>query len=173
VVRGAQGAGNGPPLIRPVHDRRGEPALQHPGQAEQKGGDARRTLHPRGPRGKQRRVLAMLYEPPPRPGLVADGALDQGVGHDARRLQQGLGPLRVPTVPVRTVPVSTVLSGVEQHVPDPGGPAAPAVVVPEPGAEPLRDTGGENRAQAAAPQRADLEPGDLPHPGPRQRSEQV
>ena len=97
------------------------------------------------------------------PGFVADGTLGEGVCHGARRLQQR----------GRCRRVGAVLRGVEQDVPDPGRAAAPAVVVPETGAEPLRDTGAQDRVQAPVPQPRDLEPGQAVHPGVRQCREEV
>jgi hypothetical protein len=35
----------------------------------------------------------MLQEPPARPGIIANGALDEGVCHRARRPQQRVGSL--------------------------------------------------------------------------------
>src|SRR5260370_38123669 len=97
----------------------------------------------------------MLQEPPPCPGLVADGALGEGVSHCARRLQQRAGSRLV----------RAVLRGVEQDVSYPCGAAAAAVVVPETRVKPLWDTGGEDRVQAPLPQTCDLEPGDRVHAG--------
>ena len=76
----------------------------------------------------------MRQELPPCPGLVAGGALDQGVCHGAGRLQQGAG-CRL---------ICAVLRGVEQDVPYACGAAAAAVAVPETRAKPLRDTGGKD-----------------------------
>ena len=66
-----------------------------------------------------------------------------------------------------------VLRGVEQDVPDPGGAAAAAVVIPETRAQALRNTGGQDRVQAPLPQPGDAEPGDSVHAGVRQCREQL
>ena len=105
----------------------------------------------------------MLEEAPPCPSFVADGALGESVCHGARRLQQG----------VLSRLAGAGLRGVEQDVPDPGGAAAAAVVVPETRAQALRDTGRQDRVQAPLPQPGDVEPGDSVHAGMRQRREQV
>ena len=78
-------------------------------------------------------------------------------------VQEFVGPLRV----------LAVLGGVQQRVADARGAAAAAVVVPEPGAEALRDTRDEDRVQASLAQFGDLQAGDLGDPGVGQRREKV
>ena len=77
------------------------PSSDDAGQAEQEGGDPGRALHPRGARRQQRRVLAMLQEPPARAGLVADRPLDQRVAHGACGGQQFARPAPGPGSPGR------------------------------------------------------------------------
>ena len=60
--------------------------------------------------------------------------------------------------------LQAVLRGVKQDVPDSGGAAAAAVVVPETRPEPFGDTGAQDRVQAPVPQ-----PRDLLGSGDRQR----
>ncbi len=69
--------------------------------------------------------------------------------------------------------VGAVLRGVQQDVPDPGGAAAAAIVVPESWAQALRDTGGHDRVQAPMAQPRDLQTGHAVHAGVSQCGEQV
>jgi hypothetical protein len=78
-VDGAERGWDGPPLVGTVDDWGTEAVFEDAGQAKQDGG-SRGALHPRGTRWQQRRVLAMFAEPPPRPGLVANRTLGEGVG---------------------------------------------------------------------------------------------
>ena len=146
---GAEPAGDGPPLVGAVDDGGASPLSEDAGQAEQEGGDPGGALHPRGARWKQRRVLAVLEEPPPRPAS------------SRRRARRGRPPwCAPPAAACRGRLAGAVLRGVEQDVPDPGGAAAAAVIIPETRAQPLRHTGGEDRVQAPLPQPGDAEPGD-------------
>jgi hypothetical protein len=125
-VDAADVVGHGPPLVRTVDNGGGRTVLDDPGQAQQKGGDPGGALHPRGSGWKQRRVLPVFHEPPARPVPITDDPVDEGIAHGLRGLQQLFTVSRV----------RAVLGGVEQDVPDAGGAATAAVIVPEPRAEP-------------------------------------
>ena len=111
---GAQLGRHRPTLVGAIDDRSVQSVVGDPCQAEQERGDPRGALHPRRARWKKWRVLAMLQEPPPRPGVIADRALDEGVPHLARRPQERVGSRLV----------GAVLRGVEQNVPHARGAAA-------------------------------------------------
>ena len=101
--------------------------LQHPAQPEQVCGDAGRPLHPAHSGRQQRLLVAVLEEAPVRVSVRHDGPLDEGVPEPDRE-----GELAVVAGPgVR----------VEEGVPHGCRAAAAAVVVPEPGPQPVRQAG--------------------------------
>ncbi len=128
-----------------------------PAHPEQVRRDARRSLHPADAGRQQRRLVAVLDEPPIGVRPVVHRPLDQRVGQLEGELQ--------------VARLAGALPGVEEHVTHPGGPAAAAVVVPEARVEPGRQPRGPDAVQATAlpVQRAGA--GHLGDPGPVQREE--